>query len=352
VKTAKPVSLREIAKKTGVSAMTVSRALRGEPRVREALRRKIKRAAEKLGYAPDPRLGALFGHMRRRQAAPERETMTLLLPDSGAGELARFYYLQEIARGARARAAALGFRLELWSLRDQPGVPALERVLRARGRDLLVAAPFVRAPRGTLALHWERYAAAAIGPALWQPHLHRVAINYYVNMLRLLRQLKRLGYRRPALVCWHGVLELVLHLWEAAFRQFTPMLLGVRRPETLVWRAGTEGAAFRDWLRARAADVVISDSNEVVARLHGHGFAVPGEVGFATLTWNPGEPGISGFDSRVELLGAHAVDLVAEQFQHHQRGVPGDPKIVLHEGVWRAGATTKYLESRKPKAES
>jgi LacI family transcriptional regulator len=333
----KHVSLREIAERVGVSTMTVSRALRGEPRVAGKVRRKIKRVARELGYIPDPRLKALLGHMRQRKTEKERETMMLVLPDSGVREVKTLGFLKEIVQGVRTRATTRGFRLELHSLRDEPDVQVFERVLQARGVDLLIIAPYVHSMYGTLALHWERYAAVAMGPALWRPRLSRVVNNYYVNMVLLLRQLKRLGYQRPALVCRESVLARLMYVWEAAFKQFAPLVAGLERPERYVWRGETNGRKFREWLRMRRVDVVVGDYSGDLAVLRKHKFRVPEEIGFVTLTQ---EPGISAFDSRLGLLGAHAVDLVAEQFYYNERGVPKDPKLVLHEGVWRSGGTT------------
>lgn len=53
------VTLSDVAHAVGVSAMTVSRALRGERRVDPALVEKIQAAATRMGYVPDPAARAL-----------------------------------------------------------------------------------------------------------------------------------------------------------------------------------------------------------------------------------------------------------------------------------------------------
>jgi DNA-binding LacI/PurR family transcriptional regulator len=57
-------TLRDVAASTGHSAATVSRALRGDRRITEAVRKKILRAAQKLGYRRDPKLAQLMSHLR------------------------------------------------------------------------------------------------------------------------------------------------------------------------------------------------------------------------------------------------------------------------------------------------
>lgn len=51
--------LKDVARLSGVSEMTASRALRGAPDVSEATRAKVKQAAEQLGYVPNRIAGAL-----------------------------------------------------------------------------------------------------------------------------------------------------------------------------------------------------------------------------------------------------------------------------------------------------
>ena len=53
------ITLNDVAQKAGVSAMTASRALRGERRVAPELVLRVKQASEALGYVPDPAARAL-----------------------------------------------------------------------------------------------------------------------------------------------------------------------------------------------------------------------------------------------------------------------------------------------------
>lgn len=64
------VTLSDVAQAVGVSAMTVSRALRGERRVDPQLVEKIQAAAQRMGYVPDPAARAL---------ASQKSTQVLVL---------------------------------------------------------------------------------------------------------------------------------------------------------------------------------------------------------------------------------------------------------------------------------
>lgn len=63
------VSLREVAAAAKVCVMTVSLALRDNPRISEATRARIKRLAAELGYHPDPELSRLMNHLRASRTA-------------------------------------------------------------------------------------------------------------------------------------------------------------------------------------------------------------------------------------------------------------------------------------------
>ncbi len=61
------VTLRDVARLAGVSAMTVSRVVNREPRVGEATRRRVEAAIAELGYVP--------------RRAPRRKTIGVVVPD-------------------------------------------------------------------------------------------------------------------------------------------------------------------------------------------------------------------------------------------------------------------------------
>ena len=50
----RPVTLQDIARRAGVSKMTVSLALRGHPHAAAATRDRLRRLAKEMGYRPNP----------------------------------------------------------------------------------------------------------------------------------------------------------------------------------------------------------------------------------------------------------------------------------------------------------
>ncbi|TXI81103.1 MAG: LacI family transcriptional regulator, partial [Cupriavidus sp.] len=81
-----PVNYRRIAEACGVGKTTVGRVLQGTGYVAEKTREKVLQAAKKLGYRPDPALGALTRRRWPLGAKPQTATLAWihqpLLPPS------------------------------------------------------------------------------------------------------------------------------------------------------------------------------------------------------------------------------------------------------------------------------
>ena len=95
VRRRRPVTIKDVAQLSGVSAATVTRALQGHPRVLPATRARVEDAATRLGYRPDHAARALVTGITR--------TIGLLVPTI------RDPYWAEVAAGIEPRAAEDGF---------------------------------------------------------------------------------------------------------------------------------------------------------------------------------------------------------------------------------------------------
>ncbi|MBN9258241.1 MULTISPECIES: LacI family DNA-binding transcriptional regulator [unclassified Mesorhizobium] len=92
-------TLADVARKAGVGAITVSRALREPERVSEDLRRQIQAAVDELGYLPDPNARAL--------ASARAEVFGVLVPSLTNNVFA------EVVRGIYDSLSAGPFRIQL-----------------------------------------------------------------------------------------------------------------------------------------------------------------------------------------------------------------------------------------------
>ncbi|RWO38339.1 MAG: LacI family DNA-binding transcriptional regulator [Mesorhizobium sp.] len=92
-------TIADVARKAGVGAITVSRALREPERVSEELRRQIQAAVDELGYVPDPNARAL--------ASARAEVFGVLVPSLTNNVFA------EVVRGIYDSLSASPFRIQL-----------------------------------------------------------------------------------------------------------------------------------------------------------------------------------------------------------------------------------------------
>src|SRR4029077_14781695 len=78
------VRMAEIAQRLGVASSTISRALRNDPRISEALRKQVRRVADELGYQPNPLVSALMANRRRRGSGGAVDVIALVTDYGGA----------------------------------------------------------------------------------------------------------------------------------------------------------------------------------------------------------------------------------------------------------------------------
>ncbi|HEY7198304.1 MAG TPA: LacI family DNA-binding transcriptional regulator [Gaiellaceae bacterium] len=100
------VTIKDVARLSGVSAATVTRALQGHQRVLPATRQRVEDAARQLGYRPD--------HVARTLVTGMSSTIGLLIPTIGDP------FWAEVAEGIERRATERDFSLLLASGHKDP----------------------------------------------------------------------------------------------------------------------------------------------------------------------------------------------------------------------------------------
>lgn len=115
------VDIREVARVSGVSTATVSRALNGRPDVSEATRAKVMETARHLGYLPNEQARAL---VRRRSS-----TVGLIWDTQYVRARGRQSFLNDLFVGLKMALADTGYHLLLLSPQsDEASVDAFVRI--------------------------------------------------------------------------------------------------------------------------------------------------------------------------------------------------------------------------------
>ena len=337
------VTLRDIAGIVGLHYSTVSLALRDSPRLAPETRQRIQALARELGYRPDPMLTALNAYRRARVAPHYQATIAWVNNWPRRAMLYERPEFLEYFQGATARAEQLGYKLEEFWLREPGMTPAkLARVLRARTIQAVLLAPQFE-PNTALDFDYADFAAIAFGYSL-QPAVLSVVTNHQMHSVGLLlRRLLDLGYRRPGLCIPRDMDEKVESAYLSAFLllAWKEPTLGQVPPLLFVDdRALEADTLLVDWLGTHRPDVVVSLSY-LAERVERLGYAIPRDIGFATISIDVAEARWAGIYQNGRIIGGKAVDMAVGMLHRGERGVPEVPVRMLVEGTWRDGETVR-----------
>ena len=335
------LSLRDLAAQLGVSHMTVSLALRNDPRLPPATRKRVQTAARKAGYRADAVVSSLMARLRTLREKPVQATLGFLTawPTRDgwreASNLRRFYV------GAKRRAGQLGYALdELWL--TEPGMTSarMTKILRTRGiRGLILHS--LPASGGRLDLAWVHFACVTKGLTVSHPAVHRVVSSHYEDMQLVLHELERRRYRRIGLVLSEALSVRVDQAWLAAFLLHQNNMPLADRVPALITRTDDEADHFDEWYAAHGPEVILFSDQPVPRWIERFKLRVPADVGLVHLDWSQEVAPLAGLDSDPETVGEAATDLLVGQLQANEFGIPKHEKIVAVRGHWVPGTSVR-----------
>jgi DNA-binding LacI/PurR family transcriptional regulator len=340
-----PATLRTIAEAAGVSAMTVSLALRNHPRIPETTRLRIQGLASTLGYRPDPHVTKLMQHLRAGRKPGFQASLAGITTVPEGKETS---YVSALISAARKRAEELGYGFTVFRIGDPPtSQPALQRTLRSRGIEAVLLLP-VATPRDfTPLLEWSNFAVVATTYGVLTPQFHRVVPHQFGNALQICHQLAALGYRRIGLVLPAEQDVRVHHGFSAAV-SWQSSLGGTEQVKPLIHTgAFPERAEALAWYKREKPDVILaSGDKECRAVAEQLSLSVPGHVGFASAT-KAERSVFAGIDERPAEIGAAAVEQLASLLQRGQMGIPAVPKITMVDGEWMDGKSLQRVTAKR-----
>jgi LacI family transcriptional regulator/LacI family fructose operon transcriptional repressor len=332
--------MAEIAQHLRIAPSTVSRALRDDPRIGQGTRARIRAAAADLGYRPNPLVSALMASRRRRGGAGEIDVIALVTSYGGREDWRSKQVCRWEFEGIQARAAALGFRIEVFSMHDyQDDAARLESTLRARGiRGVLLG--FSRGNNEPVPFSSEGFAIAGLSAYFKAAQVDRANFHGFYNVRIALDHIWRLGYRRPALVVPELNNSISNNSWSAAFLDWQRRIPARNRCLPFIPAGNPDLDEFSTWLCANEPDSILFYKVPVRSFLSRAGRRVPEEIGVACLYRTADEMrAMGGIDGNLSAVGAAALDLVVERLNANNFGPTEHPKEVLIKGTWYEGAT-------------
>jgi DNA-binding LacI/PurR family transcriptional regulator len=334
-----PPTMRELAVLAGCSQTTVSLALRNHPRITRATRERILAIAHKAGYTKDPLISTLMTQLRSSRKARSVEKLAMLTwwDTPGARHNPRGIALHD---GIYSRAHELGYEIEeFWAREPGMSLTRLDRILHARSIRGIIFMSMLHA-RGRVSLDWSHFAPAAAGPTILRPGMHHAAHSFMQGMVLALRNLKRLGYSRIGYVNIFEQDDMSNNGWLSAFMGYQHRLLARTIIPPLLTKSWDK-AKLSTWIEQHKIQAVVSNMHIVLEMMRELGLRVPEEIGFASLDCFKITDACAGVDILRAEIGAKTVDLVVEQLQNNEFGLPAIPKTVSLEGSWCDGPTLK-----------
>lgn len=336
--------MRDIAEKLGMHHTTVSLALRNSALLREATKASIREAAEKLGYRPDPMLSALNVYRQSKHATAFQAVIGWIDNWQGeTGKLLRVPTYNAYYEGARARAAELGYAVEIFRMHDKGMSPQrMQQIFKARNVGGVLVAPQEK-PGNYLGLDFADTCALAFGFSSQPWRLNLITARHEQIVDLIVENIHRLGYRRPG-YC-------VLPESDAG-SNYT----GISRWNYLLWTH--EGMAklpriesfdresIAQWIKTNKPDVLVG-FGDLLAKVEGLGYSVPKDIGFVSIATTPGVLRVSGVDQNDFLIGRTAVDVLVGMIHRNDKGLPKVPIRTFVDCTWVEGETLRPQKRSK-----
>lgn len=333
-------TMRDIASDLGISTATVSRGLRNDSRITEAVRLKIVKTAARLGYRRDPKLSQLMSHVRSTKARSFQGALAWITDhDLNVPEERKPHDLYW--EHAERRAAELGYLLKCFPCCRPSDCVRIERQLHAQGIQGIVIQQF-KAPfhLPDWQMKWRRYAIVRNGSCQIPFSLDSVDADDIANCVSVFENLTRLGYQRIGICTTEAIERTTNFSLSTAQRRFcllNPDTVDI--PSCLLPDLGSDSAKkVARWLKQHRVDGVISQVRGMKELLESTGRRVPEDIGLAWQGVNPHHQN-SGMWQREDIIATVILETLIASVEQSRLGLPSSPRLTLIQGSWQQGAT-------------
>jgi len=332
------ISLRDIAKKLGVSHVTVSLALRNHPRISEDMRNQVKKLAEEMGYRPDPMLAALAQYRKGKSDSPITASIAWINAWPHPDDLRNHKEFDCYWIGASASAEKFGYRLEEFRLGGEFTPHRLHQILSTRGiRGLLLPPQRPHPDWGDFP--WSEYSVVRFGRSLQTPRTHLVTADQVANTMLAFEEIRKRGYRRIGFFTDETEIRQNGHLFEGGFLTAQRLVDESERLPVFVlnnYPVPERKKALAAWIRKNKVEAIFTNLGEASSMLESIGVSVPDDVGLAATTLLD-TPVDAGIDQEPEEIGRVALLMLNSLINVGDRGIPKIFRQILVEGRWVNG---------------
>jgi LacI family transcriptional regulator len=329
-RTASGVTIADVARTAGVSAMTVSRVMRGDRNVTEPTRLTVLKAIRTLNYVPNLAARTLAGadHLR----------IGVIYGNPSAVYLSEF--LVGVLDETAGRGVALGL-VKCEAPEEDAERAAVERLVQSGVTGVVLPPPLGEAPVVVQALRRAQIATVAVATGGAASEVSCIRIDDRAAAAEMTRHLIGLGHRRIGFINGHPN-QTASHERLAGFHK---VIKGSRGAEAIVaqgyftFASGLEAAERLLAGRPRPTAIFASNDDMAAATIsvaHRRGLDVPRDltvVGFddtplALTLWPP----LTTIRQPVSEMAAAAVDLLIREIGASRAGAPLAPvdQVMAH----------------------
>lgn len=283
----KKVTIRDIGQQLGLSAMTVSLALRDHPRISAQTKARVLAAMEELGYRPN--------RVARALATGKSNLIGVVVPNSSD------QYYAEVIRAIEdaARAADYHVLLSNGSYELEHYAERVREMMSLHMQGLIAAPPFT-SERPKLPAFWQElerddFQVVLINRQLRPALFHQVAADYIAGVKLVVKELAARGHRRVAYLSGTPAM-LPIRQRLTAFRKEARAAGFVQDEALFAYSALTYAGGFeagqRLWQNNHAKPTAVVAFSDVVAvgvlrYLTQAGLRVPADVSVVSFDGTP-----------------------------------------------------------------
>jgi LacI family transcriptional regulator len=333
-------TIKDVAAAAGVHFTTVSLALRGHPSIPAATRDRIVAAAARVGYRKEKVFSALSSRRARGSLETYTPRIAWITNRSPKNGYKRLPFLLRMEQAARRKAESLGYRFETLFLDEGAHTnESLLKYLRENEVQGVIVGAF-EPGRRELVLPWDEFSVVKVASQHMPPQLPTVSVDQGDAVVRCVRELQRLGYRRIGFAL--GMQDEIVsgdtnraHYLHACTAAGLPVL------DPLLFPIGSTGREavplFPDWIRRERVEVVICNWGNLRAMLREAGFNVPSDIACASICLDRHTTGLAGVVIDLEWITEEAMSALATLLRAERRGIPPFAPETLIQGRWKDG---------------
>ncbi|MDQ8205536.1 LacI family DNA-binding transcriptional regulator [Pelagicoccus sp. SDUM812003] len=348
----KRITLADVAKEYGCHPTTVSMALRNHPRLPQKTIEKIQALAEKMGYRPDPALGALVAYRRNATASRKASPLAYVTHWNTRFGWKDVDAHRQFYEGASERAESLGYKLDHFWLGDPNlSIQRIGEILVNRGIRGVVIASHMPTIDNELDWDWTKFSAVKIDFFPSSLAVHTISNDQRSIMRLAMRKAIDAGYRKIGCIMPRWWDDYVNQAWSSGFlsgqlalreEERIPMLFFEKGPEN---NRRIDARHLKQWMDQWRPEVIVSHSLFVEQALRELDVRLPEDVAYIDVYPERKDGEIAGVVHNCHRVGEMAVEILAGQLQQNQFGLPAYPTSTMVEGTWVDG---RSLPTKEP----